>query len=235
MTGNKVLLLYGDLANKHVPDAGFLTDIKRIRSTFNCIGEDGSYEELQVSNIPSDEIVDKITKIREEFNKIFIYYAGHGFNDEIGSFPSFETGDGRIQLSDIHDLCIDLKFELSVVGSDCCNVVHKHHACVRSTVPRGDDEETVEVMFTAEGHLLFSAASKGEHSNGVGDDFPEPGGFFTTAFFTCFDGNWIDSLFSAQKRVHHRISLLNQVRNNSIKPQTAQWLTKNFSQPSFEM
>lgn len=41
-------------------------------------------------------------------------------------------------------------------------------------------------MFTAEGHLLFSAASKGEHSNGVGADFPEPGGFFTTAFFTYF-------------------------------------------------
>jgi len=132
----------------------------------------------------------------EGVEKVIVLYSGHGSNDGASQYPAFTCKNGDISLLAVHQRCMGIGFEMSIVGADCCNTKSPRNQ------PNGGPKSRRGIPcsthpFQATGHLLFASSRIGQPSIG----HARRGGLCFRTLFKLYDGNWSSTLKKTKKAV----------------------------------
>jgi len=123
-----------------------------------------------------------LSKIKEKYKKIIIYYTGHGVNSG-DNFPIITLRDYALSTFSLHKY-VEEFFGFSVIIIDCCNNEPARGdiaICKEIVKPKKPFTiEELEQIMDNRGHLLISSARKGEHAFG----YKHFGGIFSQSFFS---------------------------------------------------
>lgn len=187
------VVLHGD--EQEGSSVGIAKDIETLDNFWRQY-PDVSFVTIRAADISLADLQYYMTELRaQQLQKLFLFYTGHSQNVADSEYPGVLFKDAFVSIErDIFEY-VKSRFELAIVGSDCCN----------SLPARSEDEARPQEThrpprvhpFSASGSLLFTSSSKGEPSYGSAS----AGGRFTRTFFNLFMGYWIDALTRTKQRL----------------------------------